>query len=316
MRTAEWRSALTGPGVYFDYLYPIPISALSRWLGMELLYDSGEMVRRVCMTEGREGNIRLYYMTGDGIVLCCETAAVFASLSARIGGYLPNGAVFAFEAGEDGTHLEPHTLLYTGTPQSSAITASNPVGSAVTAEQVLEALAISPYSNESYTETDGTVVFVDSAGYLKLAPNGTVTFRAYAGQGIRTETGLDDPGAVIEAARSLLAELGGESDGIEQLYCTGISGDGGTYTVTFSYFVHGIEVRQGSQPAARVVVTDRGVTELQATLRRYHDAGVSVAVLPERQAAAIARTQPGEPELRLVYLVLGADMLAPDWIME
>ena len=315
VRLSEWRNALSGPGVYLDYLYPIPIAALSKWLGMDMQYDNGELVRRVCMTEGENGGVRLYYMTGDGIVLRCETAAIFSSLRARVDEYLPNGALFAFETGAEGAGLDPYTLLYTGTPRNTVIQATNPVGTAIDAGQILEALGISPYSNESYTESDGTVVFVDRLGYLTLEPGGTMRFRAYSGQGVLSELGTGEPVMAIEAVRRLLVSLCGESDGLERLYCTGITELDGDYVVTFSYFVHGLEVRLG-RPAVRAVVSDAGIQELQVTLRRYYDAsGVGVTLLPERQAAAIAQAETGEPELRLIYAPLGGDLLAPTWIM-
>jgi len=58
---AEWRKALSGPGVYFEYIRPVMLSVLDVWFGARMQYYFEDVsLRRIFVAFGEDTN-RLYF---------------------------------------------------------------------------------------------------------------------------------------------------------------------------------------------------------------------------------------------------------------
>ena len=111
---AQWRAALSGPGVFFDFLYDQPLSLLAGWLGTEIVGGAAShTARRICLS--LEGDrLALYYIRARyGEFYRCDTALSSSTLSARLKENPANGALFAFELDED-TAVDAYVLLSRG----------------------------------------------------------------------------------------------------------------------------------------------------------------------------------------------------------
>ncbi len=105
----EWDGALHGSGVFFDYLYDQSLASLANWLGVEISSDASlHTARRLCLAI-EDGAVSLYYIRAvDGKAYRCETALNSGTSRVPPRRICPNGAQFAFEAGEGYDSFDPY----------------------------------------------------------------------------------------------------------------------------------------------------------------------------------------------------------------
>ena len=296
---AAWRAALSGPGVYFDFLYEQPLSVLSVWLGTEITGGaSSHTARRICLALEEDG-LWLSYMRARGGYYRCTTALSTSALSARLGEYTPNGASFVWELSADDS-LDPYALLMDGLQTMSAVTASNPLRSTVSSTELQELFGFN--MAWAYTEADGTTVYVQGDATLRVFPSGTVSYRSGEGDLRLGDANLSTQGAV-EAARQLCERGPGQSAGAGKLSLAGVryDQDTGAYTIRFNYGVDGIPVLLQDGPAVEIVIAGGMLLEAQIEFRSYTLEPETVTPLPTSQALAMVRAVGGgEPLLAYV----------------
>ncbi len=307
----EWESALSGPGVFFDFVYAQPLGSLSAWLGSEV--DGGiseHTAARLCLSVSKDA-VWLYYIRAkDANAYRCST---LATLSTDAAGFETNGAKFAFETGgNDG--IDPYTLSAGGTIELQTVDAANPLRVETDGNALMEHFGMNSFIALTYAEPDGTKVYVDGDAALRLSPDGTVSFR-------QNETGLlpantDRLETVIDAAYRLADRVstGYRGDCGLMLSSVTYSESDAVFSVTFQYTCNGLIVRlPDSRPAAEVTVSGGYITTCEIYLREYTAGEERVFPLPEKQAfALIAAEGGGEP---LLCLIDEGGETVPDWVI-
>jgi len=284
---AEWQKALGLPGIYYDYLNPLPLSAISSWFGVEVNSAMGErQVRRLCLAASEE-TIKLYYEdAAEESFYCCATAVKPSSIAAYFVQYLPNGAKFAFEAGEACADAEPYTLLLAELALPDSYKASNPVSGAISSENIISVFGINPYS--SYSESDGTRVFIENSCSLRIGTDGTVVYTSSEEEGALSGefSGLD---GAVEYARGIAEETIAKSSGAAEVYLVSAQYVRGAYVLDFGYFINSVPVYIGAEAnAMRIVLEDGRVSYAKLCFRSYEPLGEPCMIYSDEHAAAAA----------------------------
>jgi hypothetical protein len=313
-----WRAALTSAGIYFDYLNPIPLSALTRWLvGTDMnLWDAEHSARRICISGSDDGKgVFLYFMDSEGAFYRSQTAVQYSSLAECMAKYLPNNTQYAFEFGED-LNIDPYALIMPGTGRVPLVSLSNPVHDKISPDEILFSFEMNPNLASPYHES-GAVVYMMENCSLRLYDSGLAVYKSTGDTGdrlkIRYSGGEPRINELLEGARSFIFNLIGGTSGAAELYYTGhsISKLDGSVTLTFDYFVSGIPVRLMDSPhAATIRISEGVITEARLCFRTFSSAGVYTPALPDLQAAILAGEEGGEPVLE--YFESGGD-LTPQW---
>lgn len=299
-----WREALTGSGVFFDYLYPQPLSVLAAWLGTEASGPVSEKSARRFLLADDGGDVTLYFISaGENRVYSCKTAISFASLAARIKGLPAGSANFAFELGGEYEKLAPYFIFSNESGSLRGLSSVNPAREGFDSSALMDSFGMNSQIANKYAETGGAVVYVDGDKSLRFETAGRLVFSVSGGSGLPltasgSALGLAD---CVSACLKIINDSIGLAEGDAEISLAGVSelSDTGNYTVNFAYFAGGIPVvLSGGAYAARFEV--RGGTLIRAELhfRSFAFTGDTVLVLPEKQAAVIAAAGPGgEPVL-------------------
>lgn len=311
-----WRRALMRQSIYYDYGTDIALEVLARWLGTEIKSGNSGSARRLFLTDSGSGETLLYYMDDEGKAFCCETRAVWDSIASELESYLPNGAEFGYEKDDLRDALkdsDPYSLIINELPVMYTLLAQNSPYSEELKKKTSEVLKVSLYY--SYTETDGTVVYVDDSGNIKLSPDGYIMYAASENSEGLAEA--ESEAEMIQAARDIILKLRSTFAGDEEPYLTLVNRDADTFRIYFSYYVEGAEVKLNSE-AASAVFTDGRLTQIRVKARSYALTENEAHILPELTAAAAAGSLKKGAEAKLVWADTGGDKLVirPDWIAE
>ena len=290
---AAFRECLTGCGVCFRFACPVQLQLLSGWLGTEMSGEAADAETAFLCLAASETETSLCYRTTEGQYFRCATAAKADALRARTAEYPPNGALYAWET----DRLEGgDTLLLTDPPAYSQVRSAVTLPQGGERDALLLAMGMNSFVASSYTEADGTVVYVNEETSLRLNPSGTVFFRVATGPDAPEDVSLAAAAdSAWRVAERSIAPLCGDA----ALYFAGAGYNESqrTVTVLLDYMVDGIPVALASGHAAEIVL--RGDTLIQARLqlRSFTRTEERASALPWLQAAAIAAARGGEPQL-------------------
>lgn len=296
---SAWRAALSGPGVYFDYLYDQPLSLLAVWLGTEI--DGGaasHTARRLCLALEEDGPALYYVRALYGEYYRCETALSASAMSARLQEYPANGALFAFELNAD-TGVDAYALLEPGLQSYARLTSVNPLRDAAAISALPGLFGFS--SVRSYSETDATV-FVEGDATLRVSADGTVNYKCKTG-GLALGAENMSPQMAVEAARKLCVNGPGASCGAANLGLSALHYDpeSDSYFICFEYSADGVPVRMTEGAAAELTVSRGYLTDAVLRYRSYSAEAESIVPLPREQALAAADAASGSA-LTLTYV--------------
>jgi len=313
-----WRAAITSAGIYFDYLTPMPLSALTGWLlGADMSHGGAEhSARRICISGTADGGVYLYYIASDGAFYRSDTAVQYAYLAPFMTDYLPNNTHYAFELGENYRNIDPYALIMPGRGQFPSISLSNPTFDRAAKKELLVGFGMNPYITP-YNESTGAVVYVADDCSLRLYPSAIAVYKTTGDTEDRLKieySGLE-PGVneMLEGARSFVLPLIGSSAGSAELYYTGYARNSdGSYTFTFDYFVSSIPVRLSSSSHAAIIkITDGVITEAKLCFKTFSAGSGYAVALPDLQAALLADEEGGEPVLE--FYETGTGILTTQW---
>lgn len=318
----EWRQALEQTGAYFYFLDRAPLSVLSDWFGSANGNLKGT-ASRLLLSAGSGSTATLYYQnTENGLFYACGTAVPADSLKADLAGYLPNGASFAYELGEDYKGLPAYTMVLQQTPSLPVLAVSKPLQGTEQKDALLKACEFNPYTNSRYPAANGTEVVIEKLRTLRIYRDGTVTYHSGdSGDGgeakLRVPAGQNAPflTAAVDYTRTLAEETVGALAGEASIYLMDVTESGGAYRIRFGYQVNGMAVRLAENDcAAEFVVEEHTVSEFTLRFRQYTASGENTAVLPERQAAAAMEAVNAGDELEMAYIDSGGDSAEAGWI--
>ena len=306
--TAEsWREALSGPGAYFDFRAQLPLALLAEWLGAQTPeWDAGDSAGELVLAL-EDNAVRLYYRSGEAWY-SCATALNGAVLTERLGEFSPNGAVFAFEAGEDYALVEDTVLLYGSRDTLQNYTVRTPLQAGQSAAELLAAFGMNSYMANSYTEADGADIYVEGTMSLRLSGDGTVRF-----WDTEPAAGELSPAAAAELAARTVQSALEETMGAAELRLWSLEYRDTGYTVQLCYCLDGVPVlRNGAPCAAKVEITGTDVSWAEITGLEFTASGGTEAPMPpELEAALVQSAGGGSMEM---WYQLWNDQLRADWV--
>ncbi len=306
-----FRACLSRSSVAMQFASPIRLDLLSGWLGVEMNSAAAEHSALLLCLSASESEALLCYRTEDGTCFACTTAVSAEGFRSRASEYAPNGAIYAWESEDLGQ--ETYTLLLSGSPETAVLKSAVPMLREAETDEMLTAMGMNSFVTSSYSEADGTMVYVSDETTMRISPAGTLLYR---------RTGVTE-GA--ESEQDVLAAVSCAWNAAEQ--CIGKrAGDGGlrfvgaeydadqrSFTVLMDYFVDAVPVRLADGHAAELVVRNGKVIQARLQMRQFTRTSARTELLPCLQAAAIAARSQGQPEL--VYVDAG-EATACMWVIK
>lgn len=315
----QWQKVLRSSGVFFDYLYPQPLSFIADCLGTEISGTySSKYVRRLYLGDNN-GNLMLYYIDADdGLIYSCNTALSFSTVSTKIADFPLGNANFAFELGTDYESLDPYFIFSHENGKLRELSITNPLGGNFSADNILSLFGMNSHSVYEYIEDDGSNVYVEGGKTLRIEKSGKMLFSVTGNDGVPI-SGSDENLSIDDlisfcssvAEKSIGAMCG---DAYLNLVKTKSGSVPSSGEVCFGYLADGIPV---SLPdggyAADFHINGGSITGAELHFRKYTFSGNTILTLPEKQATAIAKSSSGEP---LLIYEDNNDSISAKWILN
>ena len=305
----KWREALSGAGIYFEYIEPVKLSILSGWLGTRLPdMVMNAPVRRVFIAFGEERS-RIYYQNTDsGLFYGADTASPAGKVQ-ELDIYSANGAQFAYETGIGVADNAPYVIILPGNEHPD-IRAAASGGAEELLDLVIDAMGHRNETNTQYYDNDGALVRVGTQFSARADTLGRVVYR-------RTDVLQQNSGEqalseneIIERARVIASDTLGNTDSSAEVFFESLEYDpGGSLSVYFGYYIAGGRIHLHEDGfAARVIFTGGAVSRLELNFRSFALSGEFTKLMPEKQTLASAGG-----EFVLSYSDTGAERLQPAW---
>ena len=303
---SEFYKALRGPGAAFCFPGEIAPAVLGAWLNVRAPEGASAQWYLLAL----DGETVRLYLLGDG---CCraQTALSAETLAAELSAAVPDGSFFAFEADEASySALDPLSLISASSAAVCTGLGTNPCDA-----RFISALAtrigINPYGDARFVGNDGTTSFTETGLHLRVSAQGRIELQILQPDARFQSTTADALGR-IEAARSLISSLTGDSYGEARVYLQSYREDGQNAVCTFGYYLSGIEVSpRGGGIEIRFDGTQ--ITNASVLYRSYTVTSAPAPLLPAAQAAACL---PKGGTLRLLYAEAAGGELAAGWQTE
>jgi len=313
----DFRTSLSSPGFYLDYLTPLSADIVAGRLGVSFSQPSD--IRHILLADEGEDTVALYLWDGSNSVARYQTAASSVALQEAIAAYTADDTFFAFEGGENYAHLNPCTLLRRSTASPQVITAAVPA-LASDSDQLLSLLDFNVHTESRYQLSDGTEVIVESPRSLRLRPGGTVEYAADENTDsplfhVSSANGIPTTADAVLAARSLIEMLFADpAFSSTALYLSRAEQTADGYTLSFQYMVDGLPVyRSDGSSAMTITISGSTITAFTLCWRQYTPGEGSRSLLPARQAAALASDYDA-PYMTIGYADNGGSTLLPGWL--
>lgn len=276
-----WYSALSTKSVYLSY--PGSFSA-QNFAGLMGIDDTTATFGSFCdIVIGDTGSV---YINDNGTYYKIETSR--GDMSPLIEDILNEGSQsvinysfdlnFDKEFGSQKTILSPMIPIYFDNVLADAISSESPLLKDGEIDQkiintLLTTFSVNPNSTWRYTEADGTVVFVENTGVLKISPEGILTFTANdAGLAISSQI-FANAYETASTVANFVGTINTACDLNTQLSLTSSLSENTTEQFTFDYNIGGIPVKYKGRRAVTVTVSNGYITEYSQVLRRYSPAG-------------------------------------------
>lgn len=310
----DWLQALSAPGVFWEYLGPIPLDALTRWLSnQDNSALGGFSAQRLCTTA-----THLYFETEDEVYYACPLKPdLTTALNTLFPLFSPNGARFAVEDSQY-SRLRSDALVLPGTPSLPQLTGENPVAFSDSGEpgevlsQMLQALSFHPQTNPLYTIPGGWAI-TDGGETLRISSSGQLTYRRSDDANVRFP--VQD---LADATRALAEKTVGSVGGAGRLYLRQIRREGSATVVTYGYAYRGAAIQTGDEGwCAQFIIENGAVSAFVLEPRRYATVENSVSLLLPQEQAAAALPEGTEQALELLYDDTGShELMSPFWAVR
>ena len=319
----QFRTALSGTSIYFDFLHSLPLQVLAGLIGVEDT-DWTQSVRCLLLSADEDGSVRLYLWDGEDAVSSSTIPSTSLSLETLTETVSQSGfesVSFAFEDVAVDTQygaLFPLSILPTELPQLPILSASSPLSET---DWLLSAFGFNVNTRERYTENDGTEVIteVEADRSLHIRPSGEIIYRSGVESTPLEITALEEiptPAEAVLGVSILLEQLTSGLTGDASLYLESVRQNGETTQLQFSYQISGVPIRfSDGGGAAEVTLSGTSVTRLSLRFRQYSASGEMSLLLPLRQTLAIAAQYPGT-ELSVGYADSGSDTVPASWLAD
>ena len=321
---SEWSTALKNRGVLCDYFGNLPISAVAKWMSGEYRDELSENGRYLLFS-ARDKNVVLYVKNAaTGKISKHETSLPSQDLLSVMGTITAQKTTLASEREEEDFRVvAPEVLIVEGRETPFALSAYNPLSTFaqdITAS-VLARFKLSGGSPNTYSEQDGTQVYVADMITLKMSPNGVVSYSDTRdeiddtlGIGIDAEGETPTVAEATEGARSLVESIAAALPGSGGIYITEVAQSDTGYEIVLGRHVGGIPVEMANTAFfARVTTRRKSISSAVINIRSF-DVGSTISdTMGERLAAAAMKGSGQSGELSLRYADTGSGTVFTAW---
>ena len=268
----DWYAALTAKSVYLSYPTVFSLDSFASFYGIATPELPISKFSDIVISEN--GNV---YLGGDSYCKIPVTSQSISSIiSAAAEEHSGDESVFNYSfdlffdqnSGSESTILSPMILIY-----SEPVTAPTVISHAIVLEDgvvndkpilsILPIFGVNKNSVRSYTEADGTLVYVENNGILKITPDGILTFTA-------TENGIYlNRGSASSNALGFIESVNGNIETSADLCLKSLSFSENTEHFEFDYMLEGYPVKFDGIPAISATVQNGYLTEYSQVIRQF-----------------------------------------------
>ena len=305
----DWHRALCSPGACFIYLSPVKLSVLDGWLGTEITGLWKEMsARSVCIYEEHDGVHFAFADPDTGLMYSCATTLPAEALAEQTANAGESGAAYLFETGRTDVP-EQDVLIFNGSSEHPFLDASDPLASGETMKDVLRQFGVDMESGSSYTDSDGTRVFIDNDFTIRIKGTDTLIYRLNE----EPDGNAVSAAIAVEMVRDIIQRTAGRYCGDAEIRFLSAGADAdGTYSIEFCYTAAGGRIFTGSSgTAVRARVKAGVITDMTVRFRSYTVGAEQASLMPELQTAAAAGGR-----FVLGYSDTGAGVIGPEWFAD
>jgi len=294
----EFQQALRGNGVFFDYLYPQPLSSVAARLGTDISGNISDISARRLFLGGSGNKLILFFIdSSNGKFYYSETARSLSDLPTKILGYPFGNANFAFELGDDYKNIDPFYIFSGESESLPGLASLNPLQNGASVLDLFPLFGMNSNTSSKYSDDDGSLVYVDGDKTLRIESSGKVFFST-DGSGPAI-SGDSSSGGGLSVCSGIVQNSIALTSGSGDIGLAGIKGSSSSATeISYDYFAGGIPVLLPDDSyAADFWISGGSIVRAELYYRKYSFSGDPVIVLPEKQAAEIAKFSGGEPLL-------------------
>ena len=233
MTEKAFQEYLSSCGVFLRFYSPQPLELLSAWLGVEMNAEMAAQKAELMYLCAESSEVVLCFGTGNGEFYRCKTAVSRDGLHNRAAEFVPNGAGFAYEnkllRGGDN-----YAVILDGEVSAAVLHRSIPALTEDEVDALLHTMGMNSYVVNSYSEADGTTVYVEDEATLRRGPDGRVEFHrtSFSEKGNRGNVRTAVDAAWKLAEQSIGGVCGDATLLLESVRYNELQG---TYTVTYFF---------------------------------------------------------------------------------
>ena len=312
---ADYRTALQGELALMEFDGSVPLDVLAGWLDCAIEQELASVrIGTAALCRTQDGYVLYLRDSASGQLVCAQTQVENELFDAAVQQFEPNDCVLA--ADEENTAVSPDLLYFRESETFDVLSFGAYDGGNI--EVLLEAFGMDAAAaqNGSYTTQDGVQVYVSGEHTLRLLRDGSVQ---YDGSGLRLPAshGHDRLMQCIQTGYDLtLAALGAVDSGAQPALINAYTdADSGRYVAVYGIQVNGVPVDNAvTGYFARYEFEGGAMVRANLALRTCQTTGETIAVMPERQAAASLAAQT-DAVLSLRYID-SAKGTASEWDSE
>ena len=268
----DWYAALTAKSIYLSYPTTFSSDSFASFYGVSMLELPISEFSDIAISEN--GNV---YLGGSSY---CKIPVTSQSISSIIGAAADEHSddesiinysfdlFFDQNSGSESTVLSPMILIYSEPVtapviNSQTLVLEDGIVNDKPLSGILHIFGVNKNSVRSYTEADGTLVYVENNGILKITPDGIMTFTA-TGNGIHIANG--------SAASKTLAFIDSVNSNIDtsaDVCLTSLNFSDTSEHFEFDYMLEGYPVKFDGISAISATVQNGYLTEYSQVIRHF-----------------------------------------------
>ena len=269
----DWYAALTAKSLYLSYPCTFTLDSFASFYGISAPELPISEFSDIAI--GENGNVYLcgnsyckIPVTSQAVSSIIETASYEHSEDESVINYSFD-LFFDQNSGSESTILSPMILIYSEPITAPIIISQNPAlkdGAVIDKplSGVLPLFGVNKNSARSYTEADGTLVYVENNGILKITTGGILTFTAN-GNGIH----LQGVGSTSYKIAAFIDSVNGGFENNIDLCLTSLSSSDSSEHFEFCYMLEGYPVKFDGYPAISATVQNGYLTEYSQVLWHF-----------------------------------------------
>lgn len=310
----DYRSALGRNLLLMEYDGSVPVHILAGWLGCSVTDALDECTLGTAVLCSRENNeFALYFRDSrNGKLWCAQTSVDTEVFDAAVKQFEPNGCVLA--ADEEDSTVSPD-MLYFYTGAAFDVMSFGAYTGADGIDTLLEAFGMNAEeAQRNAYNTDGMTVYVSGSNTIRLASDGSMVYDG-TGVSVNAAHGHDRLMQYVQTGYKLTGEAleaidCGAAPSLTKAYT---DADTGRYVVVYGMQVNGVPVDNAATGYfARYEFAHGMLVHANLALRTCQATGETIAVMPEKQAAASQRFD-ADMRLSLRYVDEAKDTHSSTW---